>query len=379
MNPIELLRTRRSASSLLVIAGEASGDLLASKVLECLGSSWRAWGVGGVRARAQGLDALFPVEAFSLVGLTEVLGAVPRVMASAACLLEAIGHDKPDVALLVDLPDFNCRLGPLLAAHSVPVVYFGAPQAWAWRPRRAKQMARWVSALACLFPFEPEFFASKGVNARFVGHPRAADAALLASSGSDAIALMPGSRKGELRAHAPVLAAALPMLRARFPGYRLRMPVAPSLTRGQLEEAFGPALEGVELFEGDALEVLASSALALVAAGTAVTECVLMGVPHVVFYRLRPTTYAIARRLVRTPYVAMSNILASSPLVPELLQAAFEPRAVVGACERVLAEAGPIRERLSVLAGSLMPSGGQSTASLVAELIRQQVVGEERR
>jgi len=364
--------------SLLVVAGESSADLLAARVIERLGRDWTCFGVGGARSQRAGLEVLRPVEALNLVGLSEVLTGLPRVFGVAAQLVAAALAREPDRALLVDLPDFNMGLGPLLARLGIPVTYLGAPQAWAWREGRARTLAGWVDELACLFPFEPKFFAERGAPARFVGHPRAfelkdafASEPMRGLGSFGRVALLPGSRRSEIARHAPVLKAALTDLLARHPGLQWTVCVAPTLSVEELRAAFGDVASKLTFHVKDAAELLAQSDVALVASGTAVTECVILGVPCVTFYAVSALTYGVARRLVRIPHISMANILAGSLLVPELVQSDFTPATLNLAFDEVWNRRDELRSRFRELARTLLPDGSPfDPAERVANGIR---------
>ncbi len=361
--------------ALLVVAGEASADFLAAETVQALIGQWEIYGIGGPRLQALGADLLCRAEALNLVGISEVFTALPRVASVFAALCERIAHGKPDVALLVDLPDFNLRLGPLLATLGIPVVYCGAPQAWAWRSYRAKAMARWVSSLACLFPFEAEFFCRRGVRAHFVGHPRAVQAArLLPSVHGDphTILLLPGSRSAEIRRHMPLLIAAVQRLRDSAPHLSYLIPVAPTVTAHSLRAYLSPELP-IAVSEDDALQVMSRGALALSACGTATTELMLMGVVPICFYLTSRLTFTIAKRLIRTPYVAMPNILADQALVPELIQSQATPANLVAHLQRFLEDQElrtHCQQRLAALGRTLLgPADGREPAERIAALV----------
>ena len=364
-------QTRRPPR-LLVLAGVASGDLLAGSVVRALGDEWEVYGVGGREVRAaRGARLRYRSESLGVMGIVEAIPAIPRALSIARGVLREAEETRPDVALLVDMPDFNFLVGPKLAAMGIPIVYLGAPQAWAWRPWRARQMARWIDVLACLYPFEPAWFGARGLNAEFVGHPRALEAARWRREGEGRdIVLLPGSRRSELKRHLPLLRELIPVLAQRYPDRRLLLPVAPSLTRETVLRGLGAEARWVEVVEQDALEVLSSAAVALVASGTAVTECVLMGVPCVVFYRVHPVSYAVARALIRVEHVAMANLLAGERLVAELLQHQAAPWRLLDAVDDIMrspTRREALRGRLGALAASL--SAERGTGERVAQIL----------
>ncbi len=342
---------------ILIVAGEASADLHAARVLEelkRLRPGVRAFGVGGPLLRAAGLEAIAPAEEISVMGIAEVLPAIPRILGILRRLAKEAGARRPAAALLVDLPDFNLRLAPRLKKLGVKVVYYVSPQIWAWRRGRAKKIAKVVDRMLCILPFEEDFYRGTGVSARFVGHPlaeRPAPAsrlhyrrALGLPESRTTIALVPGSRPSELRRIFPPMLEAAERLRASHPDAQFVVPVAPTLER----EAVRPYLAAhrtleVKLVDGRTEEVVGASDAALVKSGTATLEAALMVRPMVVVYRLAWLSYLVGRFLVRIAHFSLVNILAGRRLVPELLQREASPERMAAEVERLLLEA-PERE-----------------------------------
>jgi len=268
-----------------------------------------------------------------VLGFSGVIARLPRIWSAYRRLLDEARTFRPRAALLVDSPGFNFRLGPALRRLGVPVFYYIAPQVWAWHPERAAQMARWVERLAVIFPFEEALFRDAGVNARFVGHPlleglapevdaAAFRAEIGAAAGAPVLGLLPGSRPQELRAHAPVMAAAGRRLRAGRPGLVVALALAPGL-EGEARR-LGSTLEGVRVLAGRTRAVQAHATCCAVASGTATLETALFGTPEVVVYRTGWLNYAIARRMVTLERVGLPNIVAGEDVVPELLQGDLE-------------------------------------------------------
>jgi len=337
-------------AEILIVAGEASADLHAARVLEelrRLRPGLRAFGVGGPRLRAAGLEAIAPAEAISVMGLAEVLPAIPRILGILRRLGKAAEVRRPRAALLVDLPDFNLRLAVKLKKLGVKVVYYVSPQIWAWRRGRAARIARLVDRMLCILPFEERFYDGTGVSARFVGHPLAerpspaAPAeyrrALGLAEARTTIALVPGSRPSELKRIFPPMLDAAERLRASHPDAQFVVPVAPTLAR----EAVQPYLAShrtleVRLVDGRTEEVVGASDVALVKSGTSTLEAALMVRPMVVVYRLAWLSYLVGRLLVRIAHFSLVNILAGRRLVPELLQREASAARMAAEVERLL-------------------------------------------
>ena len=345
------------AEEILIVAGEASADLHAARVLEelrRLHPGITAFGVGGPRLRAAGLTALYPAEEISVMGLVEVLPRIPRILAILFGLARAAEARRPKVALLVDLPDFNLRLAKKLKRLGVKVVYYISPTIWAWRKGRARTIAKVVDRMLCILPFEPKAYEGSGVSARFVGHPFAERAepgtpqryrAALGLDGARlTVALVPGSRRSELARLLPPMLEAAERIRARHPEVQFVVPVAPTLDRQALAPhlAAHPLL-AVTLVDGRTDEAVGASDAALVKSGTATLEAGLMLRPLVVVYKFSWLSYLVARLLVRLTWFSLVNLLVGRAVVPELLQAEASPERMAAELEAVLVE-GPARQ-----------------------------------
>jgi len=336
----------------LIVAAEASADLHAARALDelrRLRPGVRAFGVGGPRLREAGLEALWPAEDLSVMGIAEVLPRIPRILAILRGLSEAAASRRPPVALLVDSPDFNLRLAKHLKRLGVKVVYYVSPMIWAWRRGRARKIARLVDRMLCILPFEERFYEGTGVAARFVGHPLAERplpaapgayrAGLGLAPGRLTVALLPGSRASELARIFPPMLEAAELLRARHPDAQFVVPVASTLR----EEAVRPYLAthatlDVTLVPGRADEAVGASDVALVKSGTSTLETALMQRPMVVVYRMAWLSYLVGRLFVRMAHFALVNILAGRTVVPELLQGEASPARMADEAERLLSD-----------------------------------------
>jgi lipid-A-disaccharide synthase len=369
------------SEEILIVAGEASADLHASRVLEELKKlkpELRAFGVGGPRLRAAGLEAIAPAEEISVMGIAEVLPRIPRILGILKALRIAAAERRPKAALLVDLPDFNLRLAAKLKALGIPVVYYVSPTIWAWRPKRAKKIARVVDRMLCILPFEERFYEGTGVSARFVGHPFAeksppeaperyrADLGLAAARTT--VALVPGSRPSELRRIFPAMLDAAERIRLTRPDAQFVVPVAPTLAREQLAPylASHSTIE-VKLVDGHTEEAVGASDAALVKSGTSTLEAALMLRPMVVVYKLSWLSYLVGRLLVRIAHFALVNILAGRGLVPELLQRDASPERMAAEVERLLGDRAAREEQLRGLREVRDSLGEPGAARRVAE------------
>ena len=364
----------------LIVAGEASGDRHAARVvgaLRALGPC-RVRGIVGPALAAAGAESVAPMDDLAVIGFTGVLARLPRIRRAWHRLLADADAFRPQAALLVDSPGFNFRVGPALRRRGVPVFYYIAPQVWAWHRSRAAGMARWVDRLAVVFPFEEPLFREAGVTTRFVGHPLLEDlepevdrgqlrAELgLAPAGTPLLGLLPGSRRGEYRAHAPIMVEAAERLRARLPGLAVALALAPGLEPGAGALA---ALEraGVRVVRGRTRALEAHADCCAVASGTATLETALFGTPLVIVYRTGALNYAIARRVVTLTHIGLPNIVAGEEVAPELIQESLTPGRLAEVLGRMLCDPEALAERRRRLARVRERLGEPGAARRTAE------------
>lgn len=321
--------------TILIVAGEVSGDIHAGNLLHELKKTdpaVDAFGVGGERLSGEGFDAVASTDDLAHMGLVEVVRELPRIRRVLLDLVGEAERRRPDVAVLVDSPDFNLRLAERLRKLGVPVVLYVSPQLWAWRSGRVRTVRRLAEEVLCILPFEVPFYEERGVRARYVGHPLVDEihrVGLLSSPRepvSGRLALLPGSRAMEVRQLLPVMLAALELLPDGLVS-DVVLVEAPGMKRLIAEiVARSPADTRVRRIAGEERRrELATAALAWTASGTATVECALLGVPMVIGYRLTPLSYAIARLLVRVPNVGLANLIAGETIAPELLQKMWDP------------------------------------------------------
>jgi lipid-A-disaccharide synthase len=320
-------------------------------------------GVGGPLLAQQGLSSLFPMERLSVMGLFEPLARLPELLRIRRRVLAHFRAAPPDLFLGIDSPDFNLDLERALRARGVPTAHLVSPSVWAWRRGRIHGIKRSVDLMLCLFPFETAIYAEHGVPVSCVGHPLAdslpsnpdpagARQALGIDPGARVLALLPGSRRGEVRRLAPVFLQAARVLQQADPGLTLLVPAAGDARLAELEAmvAARPELQ-VTLVAGRSREVLAACDAALLASGTATLEAALLGRPMVVAYRTGALNWWLLQRLVSTPFAALPNILAGRELVPELLQRRATPAALAAALGPLLAGAPAGAAQLQGFAG----------------------------
>ncbi|MDF9905457.1 UNVERIFIED_ORG: lipid-A-disaccharide synthase [Pseudomonas reinekei] len=316
-----------------LVAGEASGDILGAGLMRALKARHPAVefiGVGGPLMQAEGLTSYFPMERLSVMGLVEVLGRLRELLARRKKLVADLIAAKPDVFIGIDAPDFNLNIELKLRQAGIKTVHYVSPSVWAWRQKRVLKIREGCDLMLTLFPFEAKFYEEKGVPVRFVGHTladaipleadRAAARAELGLPDGPLVALMPGSRGGEVGRLGALFLDTAQRLRALRPGVRFVMPCASAQRRAQLEELLAGRDLPLTLLDGQSHLALAACDAVLIASGTATLEALLYKRPMVVAYRLAPLTFWILKGMVKSPYISLPNLLAQRLLVPELLQ-----------------------------------------------------------
>jgi lipid-A-disaccharide synthase len=352
-----------------ISAGEASGEHYGALLVQVLkrqlaatGQTAFFWGMGGDRMVAAGLHRVVRSEDMAVMGITEVIRHLPRIYGEFRKLKQSIRERRPDVAVLIDFPDIHFKLAEELHRLGVPVIFFVSPQLWAWKKHRIKLVQKYVSKMLVIFPFEEPFYRERGVQAEFVGHPLAelplpsiTREDFAAANSLDPtrtwIGLLPGSRPKEIRDNLPEILRAARQLAVQAPPHTCEflIPLASTLNAPQrdevrrLVEIHAPELS-VHLVE-DAAAALFHARASVVASGTATVEAALIGNPFVVVYRVSPITYAIAKRVVTVPHIAMANLIAGKRVVPELIQNDFTAANIVQQISPLLPD-GPPRESM---------------------------------
>lgn len=321
--------------NIFISAGESSGDLYASALMAELRRDWPGaqwFGCAGPRMQQGGVEPIVDARSLSVVGLVEVVSHLPRIYGEYRKLLRAIAERRPDLVILTDSPDFHLRLARKIHAMGIPVYYLVAPQAWAWRQGRVRGMRQTIRKLFCLFPFEETWYRRRGVDAHYIGHPLARIVKPSMNrrdwlrkhglpNGKPLLALLPGSRRGEIARHLPALDDAVALLEPQIEAsYVLAAPV------GFTEKAGGEffreriSRRSIQVIEGETWDVLAHADLALAASGTVTMEAALLGTPLITYYKVTGVSWMLGRFLVDVPFYSMVNLIAERRLAPELMQ-----------------------------------------------------------
>lgn len=359
---------------------DASGDLHAAALVEALRKRVHeldVFGLGGAELGRAGFRPIVAQSEIAIAGLTEVLGRAPRVLGAYARLRRALDAEHPDLAVFVDSPDLNLPLASVAKRRGVPVLYFVAPQVWAWRAGRVRKLARRTDQVAVIFPFEEAFLREAGVRATFVGHPLVDRLAplrferdrseLARSLGFDParplLGLLPGSRHNEVERNWPLLRDTAALLREAMPELQVQLVVAPTLAA----ESFG-APDWLRVVRGRSHEAMAVSTCLVSAAGTATVEAAILGVPLIVAHRTSPLTFELARRLATVSSSCMVNLIAGEGVVPERIQAQARPAALAALAARLLRDPEARAEMQRGLARAVAKLGPPGAAERVAEL-----------
>jgi lipid-A-disaccharide synthase len=381
--------SRPGPARVLIVAGEASGDAHAARLIGALREQvpqLEVFGVGGEALAHEGVELLFPAAELAVVGLSEVAVKLPAVIRALALLNRAMRERRPGLVILVDFPDFNFWVARLARRQGLRVMYYISPQVWAWRTYRVRTLARLTDRLVVIFPFEKDFYARRGVAVDFVGHPfretlppAPPRGQWLAARGLDpaalTLALLPGSRSSEVERFLVSMLAAAKLLHEALPGCQFVLPVAstiPPACVASLVEGFPGRLA---VIDGQAYEALSAAHLALVASGTVTLEAALASTPTVIVYRVSPLSALVARLLIRVDHVGMANLLAGERLFPELLQEQFTPEALarevlafIQEPSRLSALGQGLRRIITRLGG---PGASQRAARVALELMTQ--------
>ncbi len=370
----------------LMVAGEASGDLHGAnlvKSLKSLNPQVQFYGIGGEELRKEGVEIAFDSSELAVVGITEVFSKLFLISRAFRHLKKWLRKKKPDLVILIDYPDFNLRLARVASRMQIPVLYYISPQVWAWRKNRVKKIARLVDKMAVIFSFETHLYEKEKVDVRWVGHPLL-DVVRPKLSKKEArerfglekdrvtIGLLPGSRKGELEILLPEMLKAAKILAKRLEKVDFVLPAALTLDARQINDII--KREGgieVKVIRNHMYDVLNVSHLVIVASGTATLEAAIMETPMVILYKVSFLTYFIGRFLIKIKDIGLVNIVAGKRVVPELIQKKSSPEKISETALKVLEEPESILRLKQELAEIKKKLGKPGAAKRVARIARE--------
>jgi len=372
---------------IMISCGEASGDLYAGALASELcarAPEAEIFGFGGQRLKSAGGRLIGDYGGFAVTGLTEAIRVVPRSFAMLRRLVDTARELRPHVFVAIDAPDFNFRLLSALRRLGIPIVYYVSPQLWAWRPGRMETMKAYVDRVLVIFPFEEELYRRAGVSVQFVGHPLVDLAkegeertAFLRDRGlnpdAPTVALLPGSRRNEIDRVVPVLAAALPLIRARVPQVQFVVACAPGIADGLFAPLVNDSSGSLVLVRDRTDDVLAAADMAITASGTATIQCAIHETPMVVVYKVSAASYAIGRRFIRVDHISLPNIIAGRAIVPELIQDDANAERIAAEMMELIVRKEKAREMKTALAGIRgklgTPGASQRTAEIACDML----------
>ena len=377
-----------SSKRIMIVTGEASGDLHGAKLMSAITAQLpdtKFFGVGGKNMAAKGCEILIPGEELAVMGIVEIVGHLPVILNAFNKLKrEFYGSNKPDALVLIDFPEFNLRLARQAKKAGIPVLYYVSPQVWAWRRGRVKKIAAVVDSLAAIFPFEPAFYDGQDILVKYVGHPLLDEfeeagncqdlrPRLQISQDKKVVGLFPGSRHNELRYMLDTLVESAQLIFDKEPEVHFLVPVANTLSRADIQSRFPTELP-VSFIESDdatIYDVATSCDTILTVSGTVTLQIALVGTPMAIFYKVSPLTYAIGKRLIKVDHAGLANIVAEDRIVPEFIQDMATPQNLADEALRVLNDSRYANDMRSALEQVHTKLGEPGCSARVAEMLLQ--------
>jgi lipid-A-disaccharide synthase len=383
--PTEPIKSRK----ILLVAGEVSGDLHGSHLVEALQRiepEIQFFGVGGEGLKRRGMKLLYPAQSLSVVGITEVFVKLRTVLKALRGLKGSLEREKPDLIILIDFPEFNLRLAKIARRRGIPVVYYISPQIWAWRPQRIKLIARVVKKMIVLFPFEVPLYETAGVDVEWVGHPlldtvkpTLPKEKAFREFGLDpkrrTVGLLPGSRIHEIERLLPPLLASAHLLQKEIPDLQFVIPLAPGISRTILSSQMKNISFPVKVVEGFTYDVMNLSELLIMASGTATLEGAILGKPMIIVYKVSLPSYWVGRALIRVDHIGLVNLVAEREIAPELIQKDVNPERIADEASRILRDpilSRKMAESMDEVRQKLgEPGAAQRAAQIVSSLLHE--------
>ncbi|MBW2636356.1 MAG: lipid-A-disaccharide synthase [Deltaproteobacteria bacterium] len=382
-------KRNKKSKKIMIIAGEASGDLHGSNLVKALlskDSSLKFYGIGGEKLKSAGVDIIADSSDMAVVGLTEVVSKLGFILKVRHRLKKSIREEHPDLLILIDYPDFNISLAKVAKKSNVKVFYYISPQVWAWRKRRVNDLARCVDRMAVILPFEKEVYDRVPLDVGFVGHPlldtvkrTRSRSETLSELGLETdgkiVAILPGSRENEVTRLLPEMLGAAEILKERIPSVQFVLPLAGTLPIEMITTIAENYSVDIKIVRNnDCYDAVGESDMAIVASGTATLEVALLEIPMIIVYKVSPFTYYVGKTFIDVEHIGLVNIIAGKRVVPELIQGDATARAIAEETEKILSDRA-LRDRITkdlrnVRQGLGTPGAAERTAGLAYELLQ---------
>jgi lipid-A-disaccharide synthase len=377
------------SKKILLVAGEVSGDLHGSHLMEAIQSidpEIHFFGVGGEGLKRAGMEVLYPSQSLSVVGITEVFFKLRAILKALQGLKKSIDRERPDLVILIDFPDFNLRLAKIAHRRGIPILYYISPQVWAWRPKRIHLIARLVKKMIVLFPFEVPLYEAAGVDVEWVGHPlldivkpTLSKEKAFHQFGLDpnrrTVGLLPGSRIHEIERLLPPLLASVHLLQEDIPDLQFIIPLAPGLPKTLLSRWMKDISVPVKVVEGFTYDVMNLSELLIAASGTVTLEGAILEKPMIIIYKVSLPSSWVARALVRVDHIGLVNLVAEKEVAPELLQRDVNPQRISDEALRILRNPLVTRKMVESMREVRQklgePGAAQRAAQIVLSLLKE--------
>jgi len=364
----------------MIIAGEASGDLHGSNLVRAMRKRDTAlffFGIGGPALKNEGVNILVDASDLAVVGITEVFNKITSILKGMSIAKKALKKLRPDLLILIDLPDFNLRLAPTAKKLGIPVLYYICPQVWAWRSGRIKKMRKLADHLAVILPFEEDFYKAYDMPVTFVGHPLLDnhlfiqdDTLEMPADDTLVIGFLPGSRDREISRHLPVMLDAALILLKKLDSVKFIISLAPGIEREYMEKIIenhgGDA--DFEIVTGGAKHMFKRSELVVAVSGTVTLETAIFGMPTVIIYKVSPISYWLGRAMIRVEHIGLANLIAGKKIVPELLQEKASPIKIADTVFELLSDASGLEEMRRELLNVKDILGGPGASERVADI-----------
>lgn len=383
-----------STRNIIIVAGETSGDAHGAHLVRAMKTrddSLFFCGIGGERLRAEGVEIILDASEISVVGITEVISKIFRVLQGIGGLKKAMRERHPELIILIDFPDFNLLMARFARKLNISVLYYISPQIWAWRSGRIRQIKKYVDKMAVILPFEEAFYRRHGVPVTFVGHPLLdyyeppAGNEEKSPNSRPMIGILPGSRRSEIKRNLQVMLAAASLLQRRFPEMQFMISQAPSIDREWVESFIRPYKGAcrLELVSEGVFRIFEKADFIVAASGTVTLEIAIHGIPMVIVYRISPASFLMGKALITVSHIGLVNLIAGEQVVPELIQEQASPKRIAEAVAKIIQnpeEMDRIRGKLRSLRRRLgMPGAAERTAQIALSMLNAHASDDRRR